>query len=93
MAEVIQVDEVINAKEGDLRVWWIRNAPSPAEFHIAADVADAKIVLKRLAERDMRDSRVVSNASGLEVFEGGEWHEWYDENGVDIAGFIADQEV
>ena len=92
MADVIQADMVVNAEEGTLRVWWVRNAPSPAEYWIVADVADAQKVLGELERHDLKDSRVQSNVGGLEVYEGGEWHEWYDENDVDIAGFLTDEE-
>lgn len=31
------------------------------------------------------------NAQGLEVFEGGEWCEWYDDQGRDIEGWSEDE--
>jgi len=91
MADVIQVDEVVNAEEGTLRIWWIRNAPSPAEYWIVADVAEAQKVIGELTRHDLKDPRVDTCVGGLEVYEDGGWHEWYDEHGVDIAGFMDEE--
>ena len=72
------------AIEGALQVWWVRNPPRPAEYHEVSDPLDAAAKLKDLAERDLRTTWVISNAGGLEVFEDGEWTEWYNEEGQDI---------
>jgi len=88
MAEVISVDAVINAQEGDLRVWWIRNPPGPPEYHLVSDPVSAKDTLNALAEVDLRDDRVWGNAGGLEVYEGGEWYEWYDEEGRSMGDLL-----
>ncbi len=87
MAEVIQTDKVINAEEGNLRVWWIRNPPNPAEFHLTDSPEEARQIIDRLAAVDLRNPQVISNACGLEVFEDSEWTEWYDEHGDDIDNF------
>ena len=84
MAQVIKVDAVVDVKEGDLRVWWIRNPPNPAWFHIVANIAQARQLLDSLAKTDLRDNRIESNAGGLEVYRDGEWEEWYDEKGDSI---------
>jgi len=85
MAEVIQVDKVINAKEGDMRVWWIRNVPGVSEYYIVESVPDACRWLRTLAQADLQNSRVESNAGGLEIYgDDGEWHEWYNDAGEDI---------
>lgn len=84
MARVIQTDKVIDAKEGDLRVYWIRNVPGSAEFTIVSSPANAINVLQKLTTADLRDPRVTSNVGGLEVFEDGGWTEWYDDEGNDI---------
>ena len=84
MARVIQRDEVIEAHEGDLRIWWIRNVPNFPHLHLVRTPEEARKLLDELAEADLREPRVTSNAGGLEVYEGGEWHEWYDEDGNDI---------
>ena len=83
MAELIQIDKVINAEEGDLRIWWIRNPPNPAEFILIDSPDEAVSILDRLGELDVRNG-VQVNVGGLEIFEDGEWTEWYDENGNDI---------
>jgi hypothetical protein len=84
MAQVIQRDEVIGAQEGDLRVWWIRNVPNYPHYTIVSCPAAARQRLNDYAFLDLEDKLVTSNAGGLEVYEGDEWHEWYDENGHDI---------
>ena len=83
MAEIIQIDKVIDAKEGDLRIWWIRNPPSPPDFILIDSPDEAVPLLDRLGEFDIKNGIQV-NAGGLEVFEDGEWTEWYDEEGNDI---------
>ena len=84
MARVIQADKVVDAQEGDLRVWWIRNAPRPAEYHLVTDAESAHYILEALAQNDLRDDRVDNNIGGLEVYNDGEWEEWYDEEGRNI---------
>ena len=88
MAEVIKVDKVVDAHEGDLRVWWISNVPGPAEFFVVESREKAQEALGMLAQKDMRDPTVESNAGGLEVFEDGDWTEWYDEDGNDIDHYL-----
>ena len=65
-------------EEGSLRVWWVRNPPRAAELHHIATLDEAATKLRDLAPHDLRSSWVGSNAGGLEVFEDGEWTEWYD---------------
>ena len=84
MAQVIQADKVIDAEEGDLRVYWIRNVPGPAEFTIVSSPAGAINVLQKLTAADLDNPLVTSNVGGLEVFEDNEWTEWYDDEGNDI---------
>jgi hypothetical protein len=84
MARVIQADKVIDAEEGDLRVWWVRNPPSPSEYHIVSSPAGAITVLQKLTTADLRNPLITVNVGGLEVFEDDEWTEWYDEHGNDI---------
>ena len=57
MAEVIQADKVINAEEGNLRVWWVRNPPSPCEYHIVSSPSGAINVLQKLTTADAALSR------------------------------------
>jgi hypothetical protein len=77
------------ATEGDLRVWHIPQIPGKP-FHVAVRTVDeATFVLRTLADYDrfQFENRIkpdYANAHGLEVFEGGEWCEWCDEQGDDI---------
>ncbi len=86
MAQVIQADKIVNAEEGDLRVWWVRNPPSPADYHIVNSPQEAVEIINRLAEIDLKQPSVAINMCGLEVFEDDEWNEWYDEEGDNING-------
>lgn len=84
LVPVYDIEEV----EGALRVWWIVNPPS-APFHYPVDNADEAIeIIEKLTKIDLADSRIWANAGGLEVFEDGEWSEWYDEYGDDIMEVI-----
>lgn len=83
MAEIIQVDKVIDAEEGDLRIWWIRNPPSPAQFILIDSPDEAVPILDQLGALDIRNG-VQVNVGGLEVFEDDEWGEWYDKDGNNI---------
>jgi len=71
-------------KEGELRVWWIPQVPMKA-FRVAVkSIREARLVLDALANYDIFqfENNVkpdYCNAGGLEVFESGEWSEWYDE--------------
>lgn len=75
--------------EGQLRVWHIPQAPGkPFEIDVQTP-QEAKRIIDMLAAYDLfqfknRIKPDYTNASGLLVFEDGEWVEWYDENGDDI---------
>lgn len=72
--------------EGDLRVWWVQNftaSGSVRSFPVASPEA-AIVELHRLADEDLQDDTVWGNAGGLEVYEAGEWCEWYNDEGEDI---------
>jgi hypothetical protein len=69
-------------REGALRVWWWSNRG--LEHHAVNTPNDAAEWLERRANRDLRDKRVKANTGGLEVFEDGEWCEWYSADGEDI---------
>ncbi len=77
-------------KEGDLRVWWIPQVPMRQPFHVDVDSPkEASKILGVLAYYDLfqYENKVrpdYANVGGLEVFEDGEWCEWYDEDGDDI---------
>ena len=84
MARVIQTDKVIDAEEGDLRVWWVRNPPNYSEFHVVSSPAGAINVLLKLITADLHNPLVAVNEGGLEVFEDNDWIEWYDGDGNSI---------
>ena len=71
------------------RVWHIPQVPMNP-FHVPVnDIREAKLVLDVLARYDsfQFENNVkpdYSNAAGLEVFEDGEWVEWYDLDGNSI---------
>lgn len=79
-----------NPKEGDLRVWHIPQIPMKAFRVPVPTISAALLTLRALADYDrfQLDNNIkpdYCNAQGLEVFEDGEWCEWHDENGDDIA--------
>lgn len=70
-------------KEGDLRVWWVPQAPG-VEFEVPVDNAEhGAIIMNVLAEYDAfqyinKIKPDYCNAGGLRVWEGGEWMDWED---------------
>ena len=77
----------------ELRVWWIRNVPNEPSYYKIDTVEEAVKKINALAEDDLRDPLITSNASGFEVFEDGEWTEYYDELGRDIDEIINNTEI
>ena len=85
-------------KEGTLRVWWIRNPPNSAhgaQYISVKNIEEAKLVLCVLSETDLflGDDIVSVNAGSLEIFEDGEWSEYYDNEGRNIDDMINDREA
>lgn len=76
-----------------LRVWWIREVPNEPEYFEVADVDEAIAKLKELERADLANRFIQTNAGGLEVFEDGEWTEYYDEEGRDIDDIIDTKET
>lgn len=76
-------------EEGALRVWWIPQVPmKPFHAHVAS-TGEAALVLKTLARYDLfqLENNIkpdFCNAGGLEVFEDGDWCEWYSADGDSI---------
>ncbi|MFQ5827098.1 MAG: hypothetical protein ACE5IA_07050 [Dehalococcoidia bacterium] len=77
----------------ELRVWWVRGVPGEAEFHPAATVEEAKATIKRLTLQDLADPTVQSNAYGVEEYEDGGWHEYYDSEGRNIDDLMDKEEA
>lgn len=70
-----------DAKEGDLRVWWVPQIPGEAFEWPVADLAQASSLLDVLAAYDdfqlaERVKGDYSNTGGLLIFQGGEWVDW-----------------
>ena len=73
----------VGMEEGELCVWWWREGES-MDFHPVSTSDEARQLLQKLADADLADSSVARNAGGLEVYDGGEWTEWADEDGDSI---------
>ena len=58
-------------------------------FDAVATPAEGARLIERLAAQDLRRPEIWGNAFGLEVWEDGEWCEWYDDLGRDV-GELAD---
>lgn len=77
-------------KEGDLAVWHIPQVPMNNPFWVSVTTPqEGKRVMGILAEYDLYQfanniKPDYSNASGLSVYELGEWVDWYDEDGNGI---------
>ncbi len=76
-------------KEGDLQVWWIPQVPMKAYIVNVDTPREGKKMLDALAQYDLfqLENNIkpdYCNAGGLNVFEDGEWVNWYSEEGEDI---------
>jgi hypothetical protein len=79
-----QPHEPRQPSEGDLRVYHIINPPASPVHESVMSPDEAVEWIETQAARDLLNPRVESNVFGLEVFEDGEWTEWYDDEGRDI---------
>lgn len=77
-------------KQGDLRVYNIVNVPGTPVLYPVASPAHAFTLITALAQSQLLQPEVESNVFGLEVYEDGEWCEWYDEEGRDIDEWAED---
>lgn len=62
--------------EGTLRVWTMRNF-SDYTHHEVATPELAAWMIEDFANADLANPLIHDNAFGLEVWEDGEWTEWY----------------
>lgn len=76
----------------ELRVWWIREVPNEPEYFKVGNIDEAMAKLKELEMADLANRFIQTNAGGLEIFEDGEWTEYYDDQGRDIDGIVLDLE-
>lgn len=72
-----------------LRVWHIPQVPMAPFLVPVESVREAKLVLDTLADYDLfqYENNIkpdYSNVSGLEEWDGKEWCEWCDDNGLNI---------
>ena len=70
--------------EGTLRVWNIINPPNPPQLYDVEHVEQAAGLINSLAEKQLRMDWIGCNVFGLEIFEDGEWCEWYSGDGDSI---------
>jgi hypothetical protein len=68
----------------EYRVWRCVNFPSEPKYYNVATPEDGADKINELAKKDLRNPNISANAFGLEVFEYGQWSEWYDNDGNDI---------
>ena len=71
-----------------MRVWWSRNVPNRPKYFKVKDIEEAKRTIEELTQEDLKDKSVEDNVGGLEVFENGEWSEYYNDDGQDIMEII-----
>lgn len=83
--------------EGDLRVWWIPQVPMKAFYRNVVDLAQAALLIETLADYDrfQFENRIkpdYANMGGLQVFEDGDWVNWYDPgSGLDFDAWRSEQ--
>ena len=72
-------------KNKKLRVWYIDRVPCDKSLYVnVKNVKEAILVIDALTRRDLKDERITDNAMGLQVFENGEWCDYYNKDGEDI---------
>ncbi len=54
------------------------------DFYTVESVEEAIVLIDNLADAQLKNEAITDNAFGLEVFEDGEWNEYYNEFGDDI---------
>lgn len=72
-------------KRGALRIWRIISMPGEPEFWPVKDIEHAVALMNAMADSDLLDDTIQSNAYGLEVFTDGDWEEWESILGEDIS--------
>lgn len=66
-----------------MRVWWNNNIDGHQTFEVKNE-KEAVAVYKNLIDLDLKNPKVTDNSGGCEVFEDGEWSEYYNAEGCDI---------
>jgi hypothetical protein len=76
--------KINKTKEGDLRVWNIINPPREPDYYPVKDINHAEKLIDCLAESQLLQNEIDSNVFGLEIYQDGEWTDWYDDDGFDL---------
>jgi hypothetical protein len=66
------------------RAWWVINPPNNPIYTPCNNPDEGRKIIQDEIARQSKEDWIWGNAFGFEVFEDGEWGEWYDENGFDI---------
>lgn len=74
--------------EGSLRLWAIRNPPNAPTFQDVATPAEGLEVVKKWVKADLANPAIDTNVFGMEIFEDGQWTEWYDEDGQSLTDIL-----
>jgi len=87
--DIIQKESFSKPDEGDLRIYWIPQIPMKAFLYPVETLIEAKHFLSAFAYYDLFQFEHnikpdFANTGGLQIFEDGEWVDWYDEDGNDI---------
>ena len=75
-------------QEGTLRVWYIINPPAEPTYYYVASPTQGAAAIDRMADAQLKQPWIEANAFGLEVFEDGEWVDWWDEEGNDVESLL-----
>lgn len=96
MYDTKQMKQRLNSapKEGDLRIWHVPNPPHAGFEMDVRSPRHAYDVLSVLWAYDnyLGDELIFTNASGLQVFEDGEWVEWHNDEDQDFDEWSRDYE-
>ncbi|MGL5879904.1 MAG: hypothetical protein ACRC2V_19275 [Xenococcaceae cyanobacterium] len=58
---------MINSQIERMRVYWIRNVPSKAQYWLIVSMDEGLALLLELAAKDLKDPSVESNVGGIEI--------------------------
>ena len=85
--------------EGKMRVWWMPQVPMNNKFEVeVSDEKEAAKIISVLADYDafQFENKIkpdYSNMGGVEVFQDGEWMDWYNEEYDDFNDYTNSLEL